>query len=129
MESLHLARPREGRGLREGATLLWTFNAIKPVYPYKLPARAEIVEFEARDRVTWEATAPGFHALHSYRFAAAAPSAAGSGRGRSPRGLPTARCADSGSRISGTCVVPPSTVRRHSRPAGKVPDTSLYVVA
>ena len=61
--------------LREGATLVWTFNAIKPAYPYKLPARAEIVEFEARDRVTWEVTAPGFHALHSYRFAAAGPGA------------------------------------------------------
>ena len=27
-------------------------------------------EFEPCDRVTWEVRAPGFHALHSYRFAA-----------------------------------------------------------
>ena len=58
---------------REGATLVWTFNPIKPRYPYKLPARAEIVEFERNDRVTWEVRAPGFHALHSYRFAEVGP--------------------------------------------------------
>jgi polyketide cyclase/dehydrase/lipid transport protein len=62
------ARVRDGE-LMEGATLAWVFNAIRPWYPYKLPARAEIVEFERNDRVTWEANAPGFHALHSYRFA------------------------------------------------------------
>jgi hypothetical protein len=28
-----------------------------------------VVEFEPHDRVTWEAKAPGFHAVHSYRFA------------------------------------------------------------
>jgi hypothetical protein len=62
------ARVKEGE-LREGATLVWTFNAIRPAYPYKLPARAEIVEFRKHERVTWEVSAPGFHALHSYRFA------------------------------------------------------------
>ena len=61
------SRVRDGE-LREGATLVWTFNAIKPAYLYKLPARAQIVEFERHDRVTWEVRAPGFHALHSYRF-------------------------------------------------------------
>ena len=39
------SRVRDGE-LREGATLVWTFNAIKPAYLYKLPARAQIVEFE-----------------------------------------------------------------------------------
>jgi hypothetical protein len=66
------ARVRDGE-LRRGATLAWVFNPIKPWYPYKLPARAEIVEFEPHNRVTWEATAPGFHALHSYRFAGLGP--------------------------------------------------------
>jgi hypothetical protein len=68
------ARVKEGE-LREGATLVWTFNAIKPRYPYKLPARAEIVEFVPYDRVTWEVSAPGFHALHSYRFEMVGPDA------------------------------------------------------
>src|ERR671931_328241 len=63
------ARVRGGEGLREGATLAWVFNPIKPWYPYKMPARAEIVEVRHHDRVTWEVDAPGFHALHSYRFA------------------------------------------------------------
>jgi hypothetical protein len=66
------ARVRGGE-LRKGATLAWVFNAIKPAYPYKLPARAQIVEFEPYDRVTWEVSAPGFHALHSYRFADRGP--------------------------------------------------------
>ena len=66
------ARVRGGE-LRDGATLAWVFNAIKPWYPYKMPARAEIVEFERNDRVTWEVDAPGFHALHSYRFAGVGP--------------------------------------------------------
>jgi uncharacterized membrane protein len=67
-------RARVGDGeLRRGATLAWVFNAIKPAYPYKLPARAQIVEFEPHDRVTWEVSAPGFHAVHSYRFADAGP--------------------------------------------------------
>jgi hypothetical protein len=62
------SRVRDGE-LREGATLQWVFNAIKPWYPYKLPARAEIVEFRPHDRVTWEVNAAGFHAVHAYRFA------------------------------------------------------------
>src|SRR4051812_31603184 len=52
------ARVKEGE-LRDGATLVWTFNAIRPFYPYKLPARAEIVELADHQRVTWEVTAPG----------------------------------------------------------------------
>ena len=63
------ARVRGGE-LREGATLIWAFNPIERRYLYKLPATAEIVEFEPCDRVTWEVRLPGFHALHSYRFAA-----------------------------------------------------------
>jgi hypothetical protein len=59
-----------GGELRVGATLQWAFNPIRPRYVYKLPAVAEVVELEQHDRVTWEVTAPGFHALHSYRFAA-----------------------------------------------------------
>jgi Polyketide cyclase / dehydrase and lipid transport len=66
------ARVRDGE-LREGVTLAWVFNPIKRWYPYKMPARAEIVEFVPNDRVTWEVNAAGFHALHSYRFAALSP--------------------------------------------------------
>jgi Polyketide cyclase / dehydrase and lipid transport len=62
------ARVRGGE-LREGATLIWAFNPIERRYLYKLPATAKIVEFEPHDRVTWEVRVPGFHALHSYRFA------------------------------------------------------------
>ena len=62
-----------GGELRRGATLVWAFNAIKPRYLYKMPASAEIVEFERHDRVTWEVRFPGFHALHSYRFAGLGP--------------------------------------------------------
>jgi hypothetical protein len=58
-----------GGELREGATLVWAFNPIKRRYLYKLPATAKIVEVVPADRVTWEVRAPGFHALHSYRFA------------------------------------------------------------
>jgi hypothetical protein len=61
-----------GGALRVGATLRFAFNPIEPRYLYKLPARAEIVELVPHDRVTWEARAAGFHALHSYRFAALA---------------------------------------------------------
>jgi hypothetical protein len=70
------ARVKGGGELREGATIAWVFNAMKRWYPYKMPARAEIVELVQNDRVTWEVEAPGFHALHSYRFA-------GLGAGRS----------------------------------------------
>ncbi len=59
-----------GGELREGATLIWAFNPIDRRYPYKLPAAAEIVEFEPYDRITWEVRTPGFHAVHAYRFAA-----------------------------------------------------------
>jgi hypothetical protein len=61
-----------GGELREGAKLVWAFNAIRGAYLYKLPAVAEIVEVVPAQRVTWEVSAPGFHALHSYRFAAVA---------------------------------------------------------
>jgi hypothetical protein len=58
-----------GGELREGAKLVWAFNPIRPRYVYKMPAVAEIVEVVPAQRVTWEVRAPGFHALHSYRFA------------------------------------------------------------
>lgn len=50
--------------------LIWAFIPIKRGYLYKLPALAEIVEFEPYERITWEVTMPGFHAVHAYRFAA-----------------------------------------------------------
>ena len=59
-----------GGELRLGATLVWAFNPIEPRYRYKMPAVAKVVELQPHDRVTWEASTPGFHALHSYRFAA-----------------------------------------------------------
>jgi len=59
-----------GGELDLGATLVWAFNPIKPFLLYKLPARAEIVEFEPQARVTWLVSAPGFLALHAYGFAA-----------------------------------------------------------
>ncbi|MDQ3587301.1 MAG: SRPBCC family protein [Actinomycetota bacterium] len=62
-----------GGELRNGATLVWAFNPIKGHYLYKLPAAAKIVEVIPAERVTWEVSAPGFHALHSYRFAEAGP--------------------------------------------------------
>lgn len=65
---MHRAKVKEGE-LRQGATLVWSFNAIKPALLYKLPARAEIVEFEPHAVVAWEVKAPGFHALHRYLFA------------------------------------------------------------
>lgn len=61
------ARVRGGT-LRESATLVWTFRAIRRWYPYVMPARATIVEVEPRRRVTWEVRAPGLHAFHSYLF-------------------------------------------------------------
>ena len=66
------ARMRGGE-LREGATLVWAFNPIKRGYLYKMPAAAEIVEVVPSERVTWEVKAPGFHALHSYKFEQAGP--------------------------------------------------------
>jgi hypothetical protein len=58
-----------GGVLREGATLIWAFNPIERRYLYKLPATAEVVELVECDRITWEVRLPGFHAVHSYRFA------------------------------------------------------------
>ena len=63
----------DGGELREGATLRFAFNPIRRALLYKLPASAELVEVVPNDRVTWEVDAPGFHALHSYRFAAVGP--------------------------------------------------------
>lgn len=57
-----------GGVLRQGAMLYWSFNPIRPRYPYRMPALARIVECEPRRRVTWEVKAPGFHAFHSYLF-------------------------------------------------------------
>ena len=59
-----------GGELRLGARLVWVFNPIERRYLYKLPATAEIVELDHCERVTWEVRLPGFHARHSYRFAA-----------------------------------------------------------
>ena len=61
------ARVRGGE-LKVGATLIWVFNAIRPWYPYKLPAIARIVEVEPCRKVTWEVRVGGLHALHSYLF-------------------------------------------------------------
>lgn len=69
---IHKAKTDVGE-LREGAKLIWSFNPIRPAYLYKLPATAEIVEAVPEDRITWEVSAPGFHALHSYRFAPLGP--------------------------------------------------------
>jgi hypothetical protein len=67
------ARVAGGGELRVGAKLVWAFEPIERRYLYKLPARAQIVEVTPQRRVTWEVVAPGFHALHSYRFAALGP--------------------------------------------------------
>jgi pimeloyl-ACP methyl ester carboxylesterase len=58
---------RGGR-LRKGSRFFWLFNPIRPWYPYRLPAMARIVEWQPRERVTWEVRLPGFHALHGYWF-------------------------------------------------------------
>ena len=57
-----------GGELKQGATLYWAFNPIRPRYLYRMPAIAKIVECEAERKVTWEVSAPGFHARHSYTF-------------------------------------------------------------
>ena len=57
-----------GGVLREGATLRWAFNPIRPRYLYKMPAVATIAEYEEGRLVGWEASAPGFHALHRYEI-------------------------------------------------------------
>ena len=64
-----------GERLVPGAKLVLVFNPVKPRYLYKLPAAARIVELEPCERVTWEVDLPGFHALHSYRFASLGPAA------------------------------------------------------
>ncbi len=61
------ARVRGGH-LREGATLVWLFNPVRPWLPYLLPSVARLVDVEPHRRVTWEVRLPGFHALHSYLF-------------------------------------------------------------
>lgn len=57
-----------GGALREGATLYWAFKPIRRHYLYRMPAVAKIVECDPQRKVTWEASAPGFHARHSYVF-------------------------------------------------------------
>ena len=64
-----IAWARVGGGeLKEGATLYWAFKPIRRHYLYRMPAAATIVECDPRRKVTWEASAPGFHAHHSYLF-------------------------------------------------------------
>ncbi len=57
-----------GGELKEGATLYWAFRPIRRRYLYRLPAMAKIIECEPQRRVTWEVSASGFHARHSYSF-------------------------------------------------------------
>jgi hypothetical protein len=57
-----------GGELKEGATLYWAFRPIRRRYLYRMPAVAKIVECEPQQKVTWEASAPGFHARHTYLF-------------------------------------------------------------
>jgi hypothetical protein len=57
-----------GGELKEGATLYWAFKPIRPHYLYRMPAVAKIVECDPQRKVTWEVSAPGFHAHHSYLF-------------------------------------------------------------
>jgi hypothetical protein len=58
-----------GGELKVGTLLYWCFNPIRPLYLYKMPAIAHIVECAPQRLVTWEVTfPPGFHALHSYHF-------------------------------------------------------------
>ena len=57
-----------GGELTEGATLYWAFKPIRRHYLYRMPAMAKIVHCEPRRKVTWEVSAPGLHAHHSYLF-------------------------------------------------------------
>ena len=41
---------------------------IRRRYLYRMPAVAKIIECEPQRKVTWEVSAPGFHARHSYLF-------------------------------------------------------------
>jgi hypothetical protein len=59
-----------GRPLEVGATIVLIFNVDGLPSFVKMPATATIVECEPCRRVTWEVAFPGFHALHSYEFAA-----------------------------------------------------------
>ena len=53
--------------LKLGDQLRWCFAPIRPVYPYVMPAVANIIELEPGRKVTWEVTAlPGFYAHHTY---------------------------------------------------------------
>jgi len=63
-----------GGRLRLGARLVLIFNPLRPWLLYRLPAIATVVELVPNERVTWEVDLPGFHALHSYRFAELGPS-------------------------------------------------------
>lgn len=57
------------KDLVKGQHLIWTFQPIKPWYPYKMWAIANIVEMEPGKRVTWEVTAlPGMYARHTYHM-------------------------------------------------------------
>jgi len=52
-----------------GQRLVWAFQPIRPVYLYKMPAIADIVQVEAGHQVAWHVTAlPGFFARHVYRL-------------------------------------------------------------
>ena len=96
-------RPRARGRTARGRHAVWVFNPIKPRYPYKLPARAEIVEFEPHDRVTWEVSAPGLpRAARLPLRRARRPGAPGSAPGRSPRARLTARPGASGWPTSAT---------------------------
>jgi len=57
-----------GGKLKEGATLYWAFRPIRRRYLYRMPAVAKIIECKPQQKVTWEVSAPGFHARHSYLF-------------------------------------------------------------
>lgn len=57
------------KDLVKGQHLIWTFQPIKPWYPYKMWAIANIVELEPGKKVTWEVTAlPGMYARHTYHM-------------------------------------------------------------
>jgi cyclase len=57
------------RDLVLGKHLVWCFEPIKPWYPYKMWAIANIVEMEQAKKVTWEVTAfPGMYARHTYHM-------------------------------------------------------------
>jgi hypothetical protein len=55
-----------GGELAVGAKLWLVFNPLEPLYLYKLPAPATIVELEPGRTLTWEVNLAGFHALHRY---------------------------------------------------------------